>query len=105
MGCNGGWNCLSYAINDIVSLKGDGIIYMTAKNNSLYIFYEECIVNCQNLKKRFEKLIKPVVDQSSKKTNNISNNTKKNSNIGELIISGSQISEGEYVETNSETMH
>jgi len=72
---------ISYAINDIVSLKGDGIIYMTAKNNSLYIFYEECIVNCQNLKKRFEKLIKPVVDQSSKKTNNISNNTKKNSNI------------------------
>ena len=59
---------ISYAINESVSLKGDGIIYVTIKDNSFYIFYEECLINCKTLKKRFQKLIKPVVDQSSIKS-------------------------------------
>ena len=59
---------ISYAINEYASLKGDGIIYVTIKNKSFYIFYEECLVNCKTLKKRFQKLIKPVVDQSSIKS-------------------------------------
>ena len=46
---------ISYAINEFASLKGDGIIYITVKDNSFYIFYEECLVNCKTLKKRFQK--------------------------------------------------
>ena len=38
---------------------------MTIKDNSFFIFYEECLINCKTLKKRFQKLIKPVVDHSS----------------------------------------
>ena len=62
---------ISYAINEFASLKGDGIIYITIKDNSFYIFYEECLVNCKTLKKRFQKLIKPVVDQSSIKNSQL----------------------------------
>jgi len=77
---------ISYAINDSASLKGDGIIYATVKNNSLYIFYEECLVNCKTLKKRFKKLIKPVVDQSSTKINKIINYDNKNDNNNDNIV-------------------
>ena len=62
---------ISYAINEFASLKGDGIIYITVKDNSFYIFYEECLVNCKTLKKRFQKLIKPVVNQSSIKNSQL----------------------------------
>ena len=62
---------ISYAINDFASLKGDGIIYITVKDNSFYIFYEECLINCKTLKKRFQKLIKPVVIQSSIKNSQL----------------------------------
>ncbi len=62
---------ISYAINDFASLKGDGIIYITVKDNSFYIFYEECLINCKTLKKRFQKLIKPVVNQSSIKNSQL----------------------------------
>ena len=62
---------ISYAINEFASLKGDGIIYITVKDNSFYIFYEECLINCKTLKKRFQKLIKPVVNQSSIKNSQL----------------------------------
>ena len=62
---------ISYAINEFASLKGDGIIYITVKDSSFYIFYEECLVNCKTLKKRFQKLIKPVVNQSSIKNSQL----------------------------------
>ena len=62
---------ISYAINEFASLKGDAIIYITVKDNSFYIFYEECLVNCKTLKKRFQKLIKPVVNQSSIKNSQL----------------------------------
>ena len=76
---------ISYAINEFASLKGDGIIYITIKDNSFYIFYEECLVNCITLKKRFQKLIEPVVDQSSLKNSQlISNEINRDDIVSQL---------------------
>ena len=76
---------ISYAINEFASLKGDGIIYITIKDNSFYIFYEECLVNCKTLKKRFQKLIEPVVDQSSLKNSQlISNEINRDDIVSQL---------------------
>ena len=76
---------ISYAINEFASLKGDGIIYITIKDNSFYIFYEECLVNCKTLKKRFQKLIKPVVDQNSIKSSQlISNEINRDDIVSQL---------------------
>ena len=76
---------ISYAINEFASLKGDGIIYITIKDNSFYVFYEECLVNCKTLKKRFQKLIKPVVDQNSIKSSQlISNEINRDDIVSQL---------------------
>ena len=76
---------ISYAINEFASLKGDGIIYITIKDNSFYIFYEECLVNCKTLKKRFQKSIEPVVDQSSLKNSQlISNEINRDDIVSQL---------------------
>ena len=76
---------ISYAINEFASFKGDGIIYITIKDNSFYIFYEECLVNCKTLKKRFQKSIEPVVDQSSLKNSQlISNEINRDDIVSQL---------------------
>lgn len=76
---------ISYAINEFASLKGDGIIYITVKDNSFYIFYEECLVNCKTLKKRFQKLIKPVVNQSSIKNSQLISKEINKDNIASQL--------------------
>tara|TARA_B100002052_G_C15790707_1_gene556182 strand:- start:42 stop:989 length:948 start_codon:yes stop_codon:yes gene_type:complete len=76
---------ISYAINEFASLKGDGIIYITVKDNSFYIFYEECLVNCKTLKKRFQKLIKPVVNQSSIKNSQLIGKENNKDNIASQL--------------------
>ena len=76
---------ISYAINEFASLKGDGIIYITVKDSSFYIFYEECLVNCKTLKKRFQKLIKPVVNQSSIKNSQLISKEINKDNIASQL--------------------
>ena len=65
----------SYAINDDYTFKTVDEGYATYKNNSLYMIYRLCFVDCNNYK-NFKKIVKPIssLGKSVNKDNSIKNN-------------------------------
>ena len=61
------------------------MIYLELVPRELDIFYEECLVNCKTLKKRFQKLIKPVVNQSSIKNSQLISKEINKDNIASQL--------------------
>jgi len=69
------------AVNELLSMDGNYVLFATVKNDRAYAILSECWVNCSDHGKKIDKMIKPMF---STNTSNQSNSTVESDFIEQL---------------------
>ena len=79
------------AVNEILSMDGNFVLFATVKNDRVYAILSECWVNCSGHGKKVDKMIKPTFSTNNKIE--VTNNSKTSSNDSDIVSQVQQLNE------------
>ena len=79
------------AVNELLSMDGNFVLFATVKNDRAYAILSECWVNCSDHGKKIDKMIKPMFSTNTKIE--VTNNSKTSSNNPDIVSQIQQLNE------------
>ena len=79
------------AVNELLSMDGNYVLFATVKNDRAYAILSECWVNCSDHGKKIDKMIKPMFSTNTKIE--VTNNSKTSSNNPDIVSQIQQLNE------------